>query len=52
MLCFILFFLTFLSLLRYYCQGGVAFNIVPAELSATFDIRLPPSTDFKVTSFN
>ena len=27
-------------------QGGIAFNIVPAELSATFDIRIPPSTDF------
>ncbi|XP_078485527.1 aminoacylase-1 isoform X1 [Ciona intestinalis] len=28
-------------------QGGIAMNIVPAELSATFDVRVPPSVDLQ-----
>ncbi|XP_059144894.1 aminoacylase-1-like [Physella acuta] len=27
-------------------EGGVQPNVVPAELSATFDVRIPPTTDF------
>ncbi|XP_005089280.1 aminoacylase-1 [Aplysia californica] len=27
-------------------EGGVQPNVVPAELSATFDMRIPPTTDF------
>lgn len=27
-------------------QGGVQFNVVPAELTAGFNIRVPPSVDF------
>lgn len=27
-------------------QGGVQFNVVPAELSVGFDIRIPPFLDF------
>ncbi|XP_067907457.1 aminoacylase-1-like [Heterodontus francisci] len=30
-----------------YLQGGVAFNVVPKELMASFDIRIPPTVDFK-----
>lgn len=30
-------------------QGGIAYNIVPAELSASFDFRIPPSVDFDVS---
>uniref|UniRef100_A0A2C9LX62 N-acyl-aliphatic-L-amino acid amidohydrolase n=1 Tax=Biomphalaria glabrata TaxID=6526 RepID=A0A2C9LX62_BIOGL len=28
-------------------EGGVQPNVVPAELSATFDIRIPPTEDFE-----
>ncbi|CAK8688961.1 unnamed protein product [Clavelina lepadiformis] len=28
-------------------EGGIANNIVPAELSATFDIRIPPTVDLQ-----
>ncbi|CAK8688959.1 unnamed protein product [Clavelina lepadiformis] len=28
-------------------EGGIAHNIVPAELSATFDIRIPPTVDLQ-----
>nr|CAB3219984.1 aminoacylase-1 [Phallusia mammillata] len=28
-------------------EGGLAYNIVPAELSACFDIRIPPTVDLK-----
>ncbi|XP_072136836.1 aminoacylase-1B-like isoform X2 [Mobula birostris] len=28
-------------------NGGVAFNIVPDELTASFDIRIPPTVDLK-----
>uniref|UniRef100_UPI00398F2D6C aminoacylase-1-like isoform X2 n=1 Tax=Pristiophorus japonicus TaxID=55135 RepID=UPI00398F2D6C len=28
-------------------QGGVAYNVVPEELMASFDIRIPPTVDYK-----
>ncbi|XP_075430342.1 aminoacylase-1 isoform X2 [Ascaphus truei] len=28
-------------------NGGVSYNVVPAELSATFDLRIPPTVDLK-----
>ncbi|XP_067855119.1 aminoacylase-1B-like [Heptranchias perlo] len=30
-----------------FLQGGVAFNVVPEELTASFDIRIPPTVDLK-----
>ncbi|XP_048346813.1 aminoacylase-1 [Sphaerodactylus townsendi] len=28
-------------------NGGISFNVVPSEMSAAFDIRLPPTVDLK-----
>lgn len=29
-------------------EGGVSFNVVPSEMAAGFDIRIPPTVDLKV----
>lgn len=29
-------------------EGGVSFNVVPSEMAASFDIRIPPTVDLKV----
>lgn len=31
-------------------NGGISFNVVPSEMSAAFDIRIPPTVDLKVCS--
>lgn len=30
-------------------KGGVAYNVIPDELMAGFDIRIPPAVDLKVS---
>lgn len=29
-------------------EGGVSFNVVPSEMAAGFDVRIPPTVDLKV----
>ena len=29
-------------------EGGVSFNVVPSEMAASFDVRIPPTVDLKV----
>ena len=31
-------------------EGGVSFNVVPSEMAASFDVRIPPTVDLKVVS--
>lgn len=31
-------------------EGGVAYNVVPATMSASFDFRVAPDVDLKVPS--
>lgn len=31
-------------------EGGVSFNVVPSEMAASFDIRIPPTVDLKVST--
>lgn len=32
-------------------KGGVAYNVIPAEMDVSFDLRIPPTVNLQVCKF-